>query len=93
MNASKRARRHIEQNPGEKSAVVLSQLVLALESDRSFELASLYELAFDMFDLAVDILKEWRLDRYYAGKAKLFDLSLQISHFEATDVPLTGQPI
>jgi hypothetical protein len=27
----------------------------------------------------MDILKEWRLDRYYASKSKLFDLSLQIS--------------
>ena len=91
MNAIHRARRFIERNPNEQSAVVLSQLVLALESDRSFELASLYELDFDMFDLAVEILKEWRLDRYYAGKARLFDLSLQMSHLDGIDVPLTGQ--
>ena len=89
MNAIKRARRFIERNPNARPAVVLSQLVLALESDRSFELAALYELDLEMFDLAIDILKEWRLDRYYAGKAKLFDLSLQMSHFDGIDVPLT----
>ena len=91
MNAIKRARRFIEQNPNERTAVVLSQLVLALESDRSFQLAALYELDFEKFDLAIDILREWRLDRYYAGKAKLFDLSLQMSHFDGSEVPIGGQ--
>jgi len=27
------------------------------------------------FDLAISVLREWRLDRYYMGKAKLFDVS------------------
>ncbi|CKV39861.1 Uncharacterised protein [Mycobacterium tuberculosis] len=38
----------------------------------------------------MDILKEWRLDRYYASKSKLFDLSLQVSELEkasATPTP------
>jgi hypothetical protein len=79
MNAIKQARRFIEKYPDEPSAGVLARLVLALESERSFELSSLYELDLDGFELAIDILKEWRLDRYYAGKAKLFDLSLHLS--------------
>ena len=82
MNAIKRARRFIEQQPDDASAVVLSRLVLALESEHSFELSTLYELDLEMFDLAIDILKEWRLDRYYAGKAKLFDLSVQVSQLQ-----------
>lgn len=90
MKAIKRARHFIERNPHEPAAAVLSQLVLALESKRSFELAALYELDLDTFDLAVEILKEWRLDRYYAGKAKLFDLSLQMSDLDTT--ALSGQP-
>ena len=82
MNAIKRARKFIEQSPQDKSAVVLSRLVLALETEHSFELAELYELDLEMFDLAIDILTEWRLDRYYAGKAKLFDLSLQVTELQ-----------
>jgi len=38
----------------------------------------------------MDILKEWRLDRYYASKSTLFDLSLQVSELEkasATPAP------
>ena len=79
MNAIKQARRFIEKYPDEPASGVLARLVLALESERSFELATLYQLDLEGFELAIDILQEWRLDRYYAGKAKLFDLSLQVS--------------
>jgi hypothetical protein len=82
MNAIKRARRYIEQNPAEASAQILSRLVLALETEHGFELSELYELDLAQFDLAIEILKEWRLDRYYAGKAKLFDISLQLSQMQ-----------
>ena len=57
--------------------------MLALESERSFELITLYSLDYKSFELAMDILKEWRLDRYYASKSKLFDLSLQVTELEA----------
>lgn len=83
MNAIKRARRYIEQSPNESAAAVLARLVLALEeSEHGFELSDLYELDLEHFDLAIDILKEWRLDRYYAGKAKLFDISLQMAQLQ-----------
>jgi len=42
-----------------------------------FPIADIYELDLDRFNLAMEILQEWRLDRYYAGKAKLFDISMQ----------------
>ena len=79
MNAIKVARRFIEMDPTHESAQILAHLVLALEAERSFELVKLYDLDYKSFQLAMDILKEWRLDRYYASKSKLFDLSLQVS--------------
>lgn len=79
VNAIKEARRFIERHPGDDNSRILASLVLALESDREFELASLYKLNYKAFDLAIEILREWRLDRYISGKAKLFDLSLQVS--------------
>ena len=82
MNAIKVARRFIETDPANESAKILAQLGLALESERSFELVTLYSLDYKSFELAMDILKEWRLDRYYASKSKLFDLSLQVSELE-----------
>ncbi|MBO9513468.1 MAG: hypothetical protein J7549_05060 [Variovorax sp.] len=82
MNAIKVARRFIETDPTNESAQILARLVLALESDHSFELVTLYDLDYKSFQLAIDILKEWRLDRYYASKSKLFDLSLQVSELQ-----------
>ena len=67
----------IEQYPEDHAAQILSSLVLALETEHPFEVTNIYQLDIDHFELAIEILKEWRLDRYYAGKAKLFDLSMQ----------------
>ena len=77
MNAIKVARRFIETDPANESAQILARLVLALESERSFELVTLYQLDYRSFQLAMDILKEWRLDRYYVQKGKLLDVSYQ----------------
>ncbi|MES2187061.1 MAG: hypothetical protein V4505_21115 [Pseudomonadota bacterium] len=79
MNAIKTARRFIENVPFSESAKTLARLVLSLESAAPFDLAALYELDLRTFQIAIDILEEWRIDRYYANKAKLLDLSLQIS--------------
>lgn len=78
VNAIKEARRFIARQPDDENARILASLVLALESDRSFELVTLYKLDYKAFNLAIDVLREWRLDRYYAGKAKLFDLSFHV---------------
>ena len=83
MNAIKSARKFIVANPSSESARTLAQLVLALESETQFQIADIYKLDLETFDIAIDILKQWRIDRYYAGKAKLFDLSMQVSTMPA----------
>ncbi len=77
MHALKEARKFIQQDPDNPSARTLSRLVLALESEADFPISDIYKLDFDSFALALRILDQWRLDRYYAGKARLFDVSLQ----------------
>ena len=79
MNEIKKARRLIETNPHTDAAKSLAALVRALESEEKFDLGTLYKLNYDNFNLAIDILKEWRLDRYFSGKAKLHDLSVQVA--------------
>ena len=79
MNAIKKTRRLIEANPASQTAQTLARLVRALESDENFHLDDLYQLDYDAFDLAIDVLKEWRLDRYYMSKAKLHDISVQMA--------------
>lgn len=84
MHAIKSARHLIEADPSTDAARILSRLVLSLESETDFNIASLYALDINTFDLAMDILKEWRIDRYYAGKAKLFDVSYQVQRMSAS---------
>lgn len=84
MNAIKTARKLIAADPTTDTARTLSQLVLALESEATFDLAQIYELDLPAFELAIRVLSEWRLARYYVGKAKLFDLSYQVNEMQAT---------
>ncbi|WP_454914390.1 hypothetical protein [Variovorax gossypii] len=77
MNAIKEARQIITSDPNGEDAKTLARLVLALESESDFPLSSLYALDLDTFRIAIEILKEWRLDRYHARKGKLLDVSYQ----------------
>ncbi|QNK67247.1 hypothetical protein [Variovorax sp. PAMC26660] len=79
MNAIKEARRIITTDPNSEESRTLAGLVLALESEADFPLANLYALDLETFSLAMEILKEWRLDRYYARKGKLLDVSYQVN--------------
>ena len=79
MRAIKEARKFIERSPKQPQAMTLSRLVLALESEGDFAIADLYQLDGERFKLALEILDEWRLDRHYASKAKLFDVSMQLA--------------
>jgi len=77
MRTFKKVRRLIENDPLSPQARVLATLVTALESDVTFAVKDLYTLDEKHFDLAIDLLSDWRLDRYYLGKAKVFDVALQ----------------
>ena len=57
--------------------------MLALQDEGSFELSALYQLDYDTFNLALRILDEWRVDRYYAKKLKQIDISLQAKQLGA----------
>lgn len=77
MRAIKLARHLIETDPLSPSAQVISALVTALEAESPFSIKDLYTLDETEFTLALKILQDWRLDRYYLGKAKMFDVALQ----------------
>ena len=82
MKALKKARKLIENAPESNEARILSALVVALESEAAYPVNDLYKLNFDNFELALDLLKEWRLDRYYMSKVRLLDLSVQLGDME-----------
>jgi hypothetical protein len=76
MRALKQARKQIERDPGSRASELLSSLVLALEGEQGFDVKQLYELDYDSFQLALELLQEWRLDRYFSAKFRLMDASL-----------------
>lgn len=78
MLAIKKARKLIETNPGDPAAQIIAAMVLALESETSISVAQLYKLDDKRFELALEILNEWRLDRHYASKLRLLDSSTMV---------------
>ncbi|MGE5160824.1 MAG: hypothetical protein ACM3O5_04880 [Betaproteobacteria bacterium] len=76
MNAIKQVRKYLEQHPNRKSSFFLANLVEALGEEREIPLRDLYELDQEAFELAIELIKDWRLDRYYAARIKLFDVVL-----------------
>jgi hypothetical protein len=75
MKAINTAEQIIRSDPGSLAARTLAKLIAGLKSDGQFELGTLYALDFESFELALAILGDWRIDRYYAGKSKLFQSS------------------
>jgi hypothetical protein len=91
MLAIKKARKLIETNPTDTASETLAELVLALESDTPFQLANIYELDYKRFEIALEILAEWRLDRYYAKKLRLIDVSMVAKSMGAPETSLSTQ--
>lgn len=91
MLAIKKARKLIEANPGDPAAQIIAALVLALESEATLSVAQLYSLDDKRFELALEILDEWRLDRHYASKLRLLDSSAMVQALGelAPDSPAT----
>jgi len=65
----------IEKNPNSAVGQTFSKLILSLESDIEFSVKDLYALDTAEFELAIEVLKDWRIDRFYIGKAKAFDMA------------------
>ena len=82
MLALKEARRLIKKEPEGYDAKRLRKLALALGGDAEFSVRQLFELTPKGFDLALRILSEWQLDRHYAAKLKLYDLSMERSELD-----------
>jgi type II secretory pathway component PulL len=77
MRAIKKIKRIIEQNPQDKASQIFSKLITCLVEESELSLKELYELNSNEFELAIEALEEWRLDRFYMGKAKVFDVAQQ----------------
>ena len=63
-NAVKNIAKFIRKNPEDTAIITLKDLCLALENSANFDLGCLYDLDKKSFDLAIDLLEEWRFDRH-----------------------------
>jgi hypothetical protein len=73
MNAAKKIRRFIEENHDPEQVRVLKDLAAALEMGRPFDLGSLYQIDMRYFEVALDLLKDWRFDHHIAARSKLLE--------------------
>jgi hypothetical protein len=71
MEAIKRVQRYLRSNNDTEQALILRQLLASLANEAPFSLARLYALRMTEFELAMQLLDEWRLDRYYAERLQL----------------------
>lgn len=73
MNAAKKIRRFIEEGHDPQQMLVLKELAAALEMGRSFDLSQLYDIDMRYFDVAIDLLKDWRFDHHISSRSKLLE--------------------
>lgn len=67
-NAVRNIAKFVKRNPESGDAMILWELCKALESEASFELHRLFGLKLKTFELAMDLLDEWRIDRLIAER-------------------------
>lgn len=72
MRSIHKAKQILALPPVERRHQIFSALVLSLEENTGFRLNDLYLLSDEDRHLAMSVIKEWQLDRYYMGKAKPF---------------------
>jgi hypothetical protein len=73
MDAVIRIETYLSRHPTDEASAVLSQLTLALDRNQEFDLARLYGLNYEAFELAMALLREWRIDQYFARETGLLD--------------------
>jgi len=69
MFAIQKLQDYLQSSASPAAASELNRLLDALRKETEFPLSRLYEIDYDAFELAIEALRDWRVDRYYAGPA------------------------
>ena len=64
MDALHTAIRRIHSDPVHPTSSVLFALIRSLDGGQQFDLTQLYQLNYHDFALALDLMKQWRLDSF-----------------------------
>jgi hypothetical protein len=67
-NAIKSVAKIVRRDPASEEAVTLRALCEALEQGEPFQLQSLFTMKGKAFDLALELIEEWRFDRHVASR-------------------------
>ena len=70
----KKIRRLMDAGDSPEQVQVLKELAVALQMKESFNIDRLYQIDQRYFDIAIDLLKEWRFDHHIASRSKLIDM-------------------
>ncbi|MCL4470316.1 MAG: hypothetical protein ACYC05_04005 [Sulfuricella sp.] len=74
MNTLKKLEKRLLKSKNDSGSQVFGRLVRALCVDDDFNLAEIYDLDYEDFELALGIIKDWRLDRYTKTKERLREM-------------------
>lgn len=66
MKAIEDIRRYLNDHAGTPDAEILARLPATLQKEETLSLSHLYLLDWDSFELAIELMRDWRIDRYYA---------------------------
>ena len=66
----KKVKKFIEHSPESTTGLVYSRLILSLEAEENFHIKELYKLNAHDFELALELMKDWRIDRFTLAKPK-----------------------
>ncbi|MEO8631583.1 MAG: hypothetical protein ABI612_26335 [Betaproteobacteria bacterium] len=71
MDALCEAIAKIQSDPGNATSATLGDLITCLDAGVAFQIGKLYSLNYSDFSLAIEILKQWRLDSYRCERGLL----------------------
>jgi hypothetical protein len=69
VDAIAQVERMILADPESPTGATLARLLAALRNEAHLDLADLYSLSMTEFQLAMEVLAAWRVQRYYRGSA------------------------
>jgi hypothetical protein len=73
MNAAKRIKKLMDAGADPQQLETLKHLALALQLNQPYELYRLYEIDYPFFEIAIQLLQDWRLGHHIDARSKLIE--------------------
>lgn len=90
MKAIEDLRRYVDAHEGSATADRLNRLCQAVANEDKLALAELYALDWEAFELAIELLRDWRIGRYYLRDGSREDPQLNTAASESRQAVTSG---